>query len=498
MPVKDVGSWNAMISGFCQNGNAAGALSVLNSMKVEGVKMDTVTVSSILPVCAQSDDIVNGLLIHLHVLKHGLDADVFVSNALINMYSKFGRLQDAQRVFDDMEVRDLVSWNSIIAAYEQNNDPNNALRFFKGMQLVGIRPDLLTVVSLTSIFAQLSDQRFSRSIHGFVIRREWLEKDVVIGNTLVNMYAKLGDMNCAHTVFDQLPRKDTISWNTLITGYAQNGLASEAIDAYNMMEECRNIIPNQGTWVSIIPAYSHVGALQQGMKIHGRLIKNSLYLDVFVATCLIDMAIALLKIGYSVDDLYAYLNRSLLVMRGNSADMARHVMCPSPNKRVSITFFRGREDSYQGQSTNPPTTTSVMTLWQPDTASPFALPNGAPSGYEAMDMMLPSHGEFLVLRWGNPENSQGIFHRVLTKDELWHYLPLLSHEHKTLLLNPPLLLKDRNIPEVAKFKRQCIKNLLELEILFKDTIASDHGKWTITKATSEDIEFFYSKVKKKG
>lgn len=289
MPVKDVGSWNAMISGFCQNGNAAGALGVLNRMKDEGVKMDTVTVASILPVCAQSDDVVNGVLIHLHVLKHGFDGDVFVSNALINMYSKFGRLQDAQMVFDQMEVRDLVSWNSIIAAYEQNNDPSTALRFFKGMQLGGIRPDLLTVVSLTSIFSQLSDQRISRSIHGFVIRREWLDKDVVIGNALVNMYAKLGYMNCAHTVFDQLPRKDTISWNTLVTGYTQNGLASEAIDAYNMMEECRDTIPNQGTWVSIIPAYSHVGALQQGMKIHAKLIKNSLYLDVFVATCLIDL-----------------------------------------------------------------------------------------------------------------------------------------------------------------------------------------------------------------
>ncbi|XP_057429696.1 pentatricopeptide repeat-containing protein At4g33990 [Lotus japonicus] len=289
MPVRDVGSWNAMISGFCQNGNAAGALRVLNSMKDEGVKMDTITVTSVLPICAQSEDIISGLLIHLYVIKHGLERDVFVSNALINMYSKFGRLQDAQRVFDHMSVRDLVSWNSIVAAYEQNNDPTTALGFFKEMQLVGIRPDLVTVVSLASIFGQLSDQRVSRSLHGFVVRRGWLEEDVQIGNALVNMYAKLGAMNFARTVFEQLPIKDVISWNTLISGYGQNGLASEAIDAYNMMEESTKIIPNHGTWVSILPAYSTVGALPQGMKIHGRLIKNSHSLDVFVATCLIDM-----------------------------------------------------------------------------------------------------------------------------------------------------------------------------------------------------------------
>ncbi|RDY04994.1 Pentatricopeptide repeat-containing protein, partial [Mucuna pruriens] len=289
MPIRDVGSWNAMISGFCQNGNAAEALGVLERMKVEGVKMDTVTVSSVLPLCAQSNDVVSGVLVHLYVIKHGLESDVFVNNALINMYSKFERLQDAQRVFDGMKVRDVVSWNSIIAAYEQNDDAVTALGFFKGMQFVGIQPDLLTVVSLASIFGQLSDRRISRAVHGFVMRHGWLEEDVVIGNALVNMYAKLGSIDCARAVFEQLPVKDVISWNTLITGYAQNGLASEAIDAYNMMRECRTIIPNQGTWVSILPAYSHVGALQQGMKIHARLIKNCLYMDVFVATCLIDM-----------------------------------------------------------------------------------------------------------------------------------------------------------------------------------------------------------------
>lgn len=289
MPVRDLGSWNAMISGFCQNGNAAGALEVLNGMQAEGLEMDPITVSSLLPICAQSNDIINGILIHLYVIKHGLETNLFVSNALINMYSKFGNLGDAQKVFDHMKVRDLVSWNSIISAYEQNSDPIVAFELFKDMQLIGIQPDLLTVVSLASIFGQLGDKKNGRFIHGFVARHNWFEEDVVIGNALVNMYAKLGAMDCARRVFELLPIKDVISWNTLITGYAQNGLASEAIDAYNMMEECGKVVPEQGTWVSILPAYSHLGALQQGMKIHGRLIKNRLYLDVFVGTCLIDM-----------------------------------------------------------------------------------------------------------------------------------------------------------------------------------------------------------------
>ncbi|KAA8521693.1 hypothetical protein F0562_012317 [Nyssa sinensis] len=289
MPFRDQGSWNAMISGFCQNGKAAEALNVLDDMRLEGMKMDSVTVSTILPICAQMDDILRGILIHLYVIKHGLEFDVFVSNALINMYAKFANLRNAQKVFDQMVARDLVSWNSIIAAYEQNDDPNAALKFFGGMQLNGIQPDVLTLVSLASIVAQSRDHKNSRSIHGFVMRRFWIMVDVVIGNAIVDMYAKLGIIDCAHKVFEKIPSKDVISWNTMITGYAQNGLASEAIEMYCMMEVCKDITPNQGTWVSILPAYSHVGALQQGMRTHGRVLKTGLHLDVFVGTCLIDL-----------------------------------------------------------------------------------------------------------------------------------------------------------------------------------------------------------------
>ncbi|XP_039062999.1 pentatricopeptide repeat-containing protein At4g33990-like isoform X2 [Hibiscus syriacus] len=289
MPVRDMGCWNAMISGYCQNGNSAEALDVLNEMRLEGVTMDPVTIVSILPICAQSDDVLNGMLIHVYAIKRGLEFDLFVSNALINMYAKFGKLANAQKVFDNMVLRDVVSWNSIIAAYEQNDDPDRALAFFYNMQLTGISPDYLTLVSLSSIVAELGDSRSAKSVHGFVTRRGWIQKDVISGNSVVDMYGKLGDVNSARAVFDAQPVKDVVSWNTLITGYAQNGLASEAIEAFDMMQEYKEVAPNQATWVSILPAYSSVGALRQGMRVHGLSIKTSLYLDIFVGTCLIDM-----------------------------------------------------------------------------------------------------------------------------------------------------------------------------------------------------------------
>ncbi|KAJ4834989.1 hypothetical protein Tsubulata_019277, partial [Turnera subulata] len=288
-PVRDNGLWNAMISGYCHNGNYSEALDVVDEMKLEGVRMDAVTIASILPACAQLDDILSGQLIHLYVIKHGLEFDLFVSNALIYMYAKFGRLGHSKKVFDQMVVRDIVSWNSIIAAYEQSGHLVTAYLFFNKMQQAGVRPDYLTLVSLASAVSHLNDHQNSKSIHGFVMRKGWFVEGVVVGNAIVDMYAKIGALDSARTVFEGLPIKDVVSWNTLITGYAQNGLASEAIEAYGMMEDCKEIIPSQGTWVSILPAYSHIGALQQGMRIHGHIIKTCLHLDVYVVTCLIDM-----------------------------------------------------------------------------------------------------------------------------------------------------------------------------------------------------------------
>ncbi|KAF5959067.1 hypothetical protein HYC85_000276, partial [Camellia sinensis] len=289
MPFRDRGSWNAIISGFCQNGNASEALGVLDEMRFEGMKMDCVTVSTILPACAQMDDILHGMLIHLYIIKHGLEFDVFVSNALINMYAKFGNIWQAQKVFNQMFVRYLVSWNSRIAAYEQNTHPDTALKFYGEMQSSGIQPDVLTLVSLVSSVAQSRDCRSGRSVHGFIMRRCWILDDVVVGNAVVDMYAKLGIIDSACRVFEEIRLKDVISWNTMITGYGQNGLASETIEVLCTMEACEDVTPNQGTWVSVLPAYSHVGALKLGMRTHGCILKASLHLDVYVGTCLIGL-----------------------------------------------------------------------------------------------------------------------------------------------------------------------------------------------------------------
>ncbi|XP_031473636.1 pentatricopeptide repeat-containing protein At4g33990 [Nymphaea colorata] len=284
---RDVGSWNSMISGFCQNGLASEAVVVFEQMIIRNKPLDSITVASILPAIAPLGYLVKGRLIHVYVIKHGLDFDTFVSNALIDMYAKSGCILDARRVFDELRTKDLVSWNAVIAAYEQEGDPVSAIQFLYEMKATSFSPDMLTMVSLASICAQLGDGRFGRSVHNYVVRKEY-GCLTFVSNAIVDMYAKLGMVANASRVFDNMNTKDVISWNSLITGNTQNGLSNEAIALYHKMQE-EGIQFDQGTLVSILPACSHLGAVREGTCIHCHSIKMGLHSDLFVTTCLIDM-----------------------------------------------------------------------------------------------------------------------------------------------------------------------------------------------------------------
>lgn len=289
MPERDLPAWNAMLSGLCRNARAGEAVGLFGRMVGEGVAGDTVTISSVLPMCVLLGDRALALAMHVYAVKRGMDKELFVCNALIDVYGKLGMLEDARGVFDGMECRDLVTWNSIVSGHEQGGQVAAAVKMFRGMMDSGVSPDVLTLVSLASAVAQCGDGCRGRSVHCYVMRRGWDVGDIIAGNSIVDMYAKLSKIEAAQRMFDIMPVRDAVSWNTLITGYTQNGLANEAIERYGHMQKDEGLRAVQGTIVSVLPAYSHLGALQQGMRMHALSVKTGLSLDVYVGTCLIDL-----------------------------------------------------------------------------------------------------------------------------------------------------------------------------------------------------------------
>ncbi|CDP00064.1 unnamed protein product [Coffea canephora] len=258
---KDTYSWNSMLSAYVRNGQFTEAVNcVYKMLSMSDVRPDFYTFPPVLKACRR---LIDGMRLHGWVFKLGFEWDVFVASALVHMYCRFGQFIVANRIFKDMPSRDMGCWNSVISGFCQNGNAAEALAILDQMRLEGIKMDSVTVSSILPVY-------------------------VVLGNTIVDMYAKLGIMDSARMVFDEMFVKDVVSFNTMIAGYGQNGLASEAVEIFRMMP-CKNITPDEGTWVSVLPAYAHLGALREGTKAHGQVFKRGLHWDIFVGTCLVDL-----------------------------------------------------------------------------------------------------------------------------------------------------------------------------------------------------------------
>eukprot|EP01018_Ginkgo_biloba_P018484 Gb_38129 [translate_table: standard] len=286
MPKRDVVSWNAMIGGYANKGKADEALTLFRQMQLADAKPNSVTMVSVLLACAQLAALQHGKWIHAYIIRSGIEIDVFVATALVDMYAKCGSVEIARHLFDTMSKRNAVSWSAIIAGYAQNGYASEALTLFYQMLLTNMKPNPMTMVSVLQACGQLGALQQGKLIHDYTIRAGLC--DVFLGTALVDMYAKCGCVETARKVFDRMSKRDVVLWNTMISGYCQNGHTNETLTLFNEMQRAK-VKPNSVTMVSLLQACAHSGALQQGIWIHEYIIQSGFESDVIVGNSLIDM-----------------------------------------------------------------------------------------------------------------------------------------------------------------------------------------------------------------
>ncbi|KAM7263269.1 hypothetical protein ACFE04_000952 [Oxalis oulophora] len=288
MPVRDSVSWNTIISGYAQNGFAKIALELFVRMQEEWVKPDAVTMISILPAVADMGLLSVGKTIHGYVIRAGFESLVNVSTAIVDMYCKCKMVETARLIFDRMEDRTVVSWNSMIDGYVQNEFPENAMVIFQKMLDEGVEPSNVTVMEALHACANLGDLERGMFVHKLSDQLK-ISSDVSVMNSLISMYCKCKRPDIAAGIFRNLQgNKTRVSWNAMILGFAQNGCVNEAISYFCEMQR-QNIKPDSFTMVSVIPALAELSVTRKAKWIHGIVIRNCLSNDVFVMTALVDM-----------------------------------------------------------------------------------------------------------------------------------------------------------------------------------------------------------------
>ncbi|KAM2668527.1 hypothetical protein EV2_020116 [Malus domestica] len=263
-----VGTWNGIISGFVQNNFFEDALEVFYNMICFPEDPNSVTIASILPACSGLKDLNLGRAVHGFALKRQLCGSIHVEGSLIDMYSKSGMKDYAERIFSKAESKSISMWNEMIAAYVNEGEANKGLELLRAMHHHGLKPD------------------------------------VVSYNTVLTGHARSGQINEAYELLYEMVRMDLkpniISFNILISGFQQFGLSFEALQLFQTMRASssgcfgndvlhESIQPNSITIAGALAACADLNLLCQGKEIHGYLLKTGFEHNIYVSSALIDM-----------------------------------------------------------------------------------------------------------------------------------------------------------------------------------------------------------------
>ncbi|KAF3446850.1 hypothetical protein FNV43_RR12030 [Rhamnella rubrinervis] len=226
--------------------------------------------------------------IHGRVIKSVNYSDGFIGDQLVSCYAKLGCIELAQRLFDAMLDKDLVSWNNLITRFSQRGYADKCLNALFRMKLeVGIDPNEVTLLAIISACTGRGALNEGKYIHGLALKLGFL-LEAKVANSLINMYGKLGNLDAACLLFEAMPIQNTVSWNLLIAINAQNGFARVGIDNLNVMRRS-GIKPDDGTMIPLFQACENIGVGKLGEAIHDLIIKCGLSASATVATALLDL-----------------------------------------------------------------------------------------------------------------------------------------------------------------------------------------------------------------
>uniref|UniRef100_A0A0E0J8M6 Pentacotripeptide-repeat region of PRORP domain-containing protein n=1 Tax=Oryza nivara TaxID=4536 RepID=A0A0E0J8M6_ORYNI len=279
-------SWNSAIGCFLNAGLYGDVLRMFRKMSEHNVMPGSITLSSLLPALVELGSIDLGREVHGYSIKRAMDLDIFVANSLVDMYAKFGSLEKASTIFEQMKDRNVVSWNAMIANLVQNGAETEAFRLVTDMQKSGECPNSITLVNVLPACARMASLKMGKQIHAWSIRRG-LMFDLFISNALIDMYSKCGQLSLARNIFER-SEKDDVSYNTLILGYSQSPWCFESLLLFKQMRSV-GIDYDAVSFMGALSACTNLSVFKHGKEIHCVLVRRLLSGHPFLSNSLLDL-----------------------------------------------------------------------------------------------------------------------------------------------------------------------------------------------------------------
>ncbi|CAN0906532.1 Pentatricopeptide repeat-containing protein At1g19720 [Linum grandiflorum] len=348
MRERNLYTWSAMIAACCREKRWEEVMHLFYSMMRDGILPDGFLLPRILQACANCEDFETGRLIHSLVVKCGHGSSPMVSNSILAMYAKCGKLDLALQFFNYVDKTDIVAWNSLIRGYcrkgqieealhllnamcKQGVEPNSltwtilvtgynnigdsdvALNIMKEMESSGIELDVVAWTSMISGYAQSNRQQSQAlslfkemvsagaqpnqvtmavaisvcaymrwlndglEIHAFAIKMGFIDDGVLVGNSLIDFYAKCEKLEAAQEVFDMMVEKDDYTWNSMIGGYIEAGYYRKAYEIFTKMqrmEKDAKTKPDAASWNALIAGYSKTGQQEKAVRVFRQMLSS--------------------------------------------------------------------------------------------------------------------------------------------------------------------------------------------------------------------------------
>ncbi|XP_058100350.1 pentatricopeptide repeat-containing protein At4g01030, mitochondrial [Magnolia sinica] len=316
-------SWSSLMEEFEKNGGRwRELLAILHELHREEMIFDCRILTAVLRICTSLMDSRLGEEIHACGIKSGFDSDIHLKCALMEFYLNCCGFECIAKMFDEMEVRNPLLWKEAIMLNSRNGLWLESLELFRQMQFSFVEADGFTIAKVLQACGRVGALKQGMQIHGYVIRSGCIS-DLLICNSLISMYSKNSKLVLARAVFDSMGSHSSVSWNSMISGYALNGFIDEAwklLDEmalsetkpdivtwsslvsghslYGLHDEILKVLwrmqtagfkPNSSSITSVLQAVSESGLLRLGKEIHGYAIRNGIVNDMYVGTSLVDM-----------------------------------------------------------------------------------------------------------------------------------------------------------------------------------------------------------------
>ncbi|CAF2047994.1 unnamed protein product [Brassica rapa] len=280
-------AWNYLLRGFSVSSTPLSSLLFYNQMLLS-TRPDIYTFSFALKACEKLRSVPKSLEIHGSVIRSGFHSDNIVSTGLVRCYSATGNIDIAFKVFDEMPVRDLISWNAMISCLSHAGLHHQALSMHKRMENEGVCVDAYTIVALLSSCAHVSALNMGVMLHRKACDVR-CEGSVYVGNALIDMYAKGGSLENAVSVFNGMRKRDVSTWNSMIIGYGVHGKGIEAISFFREMVTF-GVRPNAITFLGLLLGCSHQGLVKEGAE-HFKMMSSEFCLSPNVKHygCMVDL-----------------------------------------------------------------------------------------------------------------------------------------------------------------------------------------------------------------